>query len=83
MLFYLKGNVLVAQPDFQLLSAVLVLLGPFGVVFSASLSECTEAIEPTSQHALHNLTFLHHALDLGYQGMAHAHCLVSVSHDHM
>lgn len=70
---------LVAYPDLQFLSAVLVLLWPLGVVFpiwqSVHRRDCIEVERPS----LDNLAVLDDALDLVNHQRANAHC-TSVQH---
>ena len=74
---YFKGDVVVPQPDLQLLSPVLVLLRPLAIVFPVSSSahvHCIVTGHPLID-ILQDLAGLDDALDLVNHRRADAHCI--------
>jgi len=72
---YLKRNVLATQPNFQFLAAVLVLLGPLGIVFSVHGRQRYDVASLARAALLQDIALFDNALDLGNKGIADAHCL--------
>lgn len=69
---YLKRDVLATQPDLELLTSILVLLRPFGVVLPGIESVSPFRL-PDHVNILEDFAFLDNALDLSDQSVAHAH----------
>jgi hypothetical protein len=67
---YFERDMLVTKPNFKLLTSVLVLLWPFGVVFPVLLSE--EAMF-NRKNVLQDLAVLHNPADLIDHSMADTH----------